>query len=35
MNELSNHDHSRFMTRTNHRVGRTADMWDHRQQMRE
>jgi alpha-glucosidase len=24
MNELSNHDHSRFMTRTNHRVGRTA-----------
>lgn len=22
MNELSNHDHSRFMTRTNHRVGR-------------
>lgn len=26
MNELSNHDHSRFMTRTNHRVGRTANM---------
>lgn len=24
MNELSNHDHSRFMTRTNHRVGRIA-----------
>lgn len=24
MNELSNHDHSRFLTRTNHRVGRTA-----------
>lgn len=24
MNELSNHDHSRFMTRTNHRVGRVA-----------
>ncbi len=24
MNELSNHDHSRFMTRTNHEVGRTA-----------
>lgn len=24
MNELSNHDHSRFMTRTNHIVGRTA-----------
>ncbi len=23
MNELSNHDHSRFMTRTNHKVGRT------------
>lgn len=26
MNELSNHDHSRFLTRTNHRVGRTANM---------
>ena len=26
MNELSNHDHSRFMTRTNHRVGRTASV---------
>lgn len=24
MNELSNHDHSRFLTRTNHEVGRTA-----------
>ncbi len=24
MNELSNHDHSRFLTRTNHHVGRTA-----------
>lgn len=24
MNELSNHDHSRFMTRTNHRAGRVA-----------
>lgn len=23
MNELSNHDHSRFLTRTNHKVGRT------------
>ena len=29
MNELSNHDHSRFMTRTNRRVGRlrTAGSW--------
>ncbi len=26
MNELSNHDHSRFLTRTNHKVGRTATM---------
>lgn len=26
MNELSNHDHSRFLTRTNHKVGRTAYM---------
>ena len=26
MNELSNHDHSRFMTRTNRTVGRLADM---------
>ena len=25
MNELSNHDHSRFLTRTNHIVGRVAD----------
>ena len=25
MNELSNHDHSRFLTRTNRTVGRTAD----------
>ena len=25
MNELSNHDHSRFMTRTNRRVGRLAE----------
>lgn len=24
MNELSNHDHSRFLTRTNHKVGRTS-----------
>ena len=26
MNELSNHDHSRFLTRTNHRVGRLASV---------
>lgn len=26
MNELSNHDHSRFLTRTNHTVGRTATL---------
>jgi len=26
MNELSNHDHSRFLTRTNHRVGRVANL---------
>ena len=26
MNELSNHDHSRFMTRTNHKVGRIGTM---------
>ncbi|MGN0165626.1 MAG: glycoside hydrolase family 13 protein [Lachnospiraceae bacterium] len=26
MNELSNHDHSRFLTRTNHVVGRTSTM---------
>lgn len=26
MNELSNHDHSRFLTRTNHKVGRIATL---------
>lgn len=26
MNELSNHDHSRFLTRTNHKVGRIAEL---------
>lgn len=26
MNELSNHDHSRFLTRTNHRVGRIGHL---------
>jgi len=26
MNELSNHDHSRFLTRTNHKVGRTTTL---------
>lgn len=26
MNELSNHDHSRFLTRTNHKVGRSKDL---------
>ena len=26
MNELSNHDHSRFLTRTNHIVGRVAQL---------
>ena len=26
MNELSNHDHSRFLTRTNHRVGRNSTL---------
>ncbi len=26
MNELSNHDHSRFLTRTNHMVGRTSTL---------
>ena len=31
MNELSNHDHSRFLTRTNHRVGRVAGVSDFRQ----
>ena len=29
MNELSNHDHSRFLTRTNHIVGRPS-MWGHK-----
>ncbi|MCL2864519.1 MAG: glycoside hydrolase family 13 protein [Lachnospiraceae bacterium] len=29
MNELSNHDHSRFLTRTNHKVGR-VDYWGHK-----
>ena len=29
MNELSNHDHSRFLTRTNRRVGRVASMGTH------
>lgn len=26
MNQLSNHDHSRFLTRTNHKVGRTGTL---------
>lgn len=26
MNELSNHDHSRFLTRTNHKVGRVSSL---------
>lgn len=26
MNQLSNHDHSRFLTRTNHKVGRVKDL---------
>ena len=26
MNELSNHDHSRFLTRTNHKVGRVSNL---------
>ena len=26
MNQLSNHDHSRFLTRTNHKVGRVAEL---------
>lgn len=26
MNQLSNHDHSRFLTRTNHKVGRVEDL---------
>ncbi len=29
MNELSNHDHSRFLTRTNKKVGRTASLGPH------
>ncbi len=29
MNELSNHDHSRFLTRTNHKVGRTNTLGSH------
>lgn len=29
MNELSNHDHSRFLTRTNHKVGRAANLSAH------
>ncbi|MCM1058494.1 MAG: glycoside hydrolase family 13 protein [Firmicutes bacterium] len=29
MNELSNHDHSRFLTRTNHKVGRTDSAGPH------
>ena len=29
MNELSNHDHSRFLTRTNHKVGRTNTLGPH------
>ncbi len=29
MNELSNHDHSRFLTRTNRRVGRTNTLGPH------
>ncbi|MBR6222619.1 MAG: glycoside hydrolase family 13 protein [Lachnospiraceae bacterium] len=29
MNELSNHDHSRFLTRTNRRVGRTHTLGPH------
>lgn len=29
MNELSNHDHSRFLTRTNGRVGRVATLGSH------
>lgn len=29
MNELSNHDHSRFMTRTNHKVGRIGTHGPH------
>lgn len=29
MNELSNHDHSRFLTRTNRKVGRVANLGSH------
>ncbi len=29
MNELSNHDHSRFLTRTNHKVGRINTLGSH------
>lgn len=29
MNELSNHDHSRFLTRTNHKVGRVGTLGSH------
>lgn len=29
MNELSNHDHSRFLTRTNHKVGRVGTLGAH------
>ncbi|MCR5720502.1 MAG: alpha-glycosidase, partial [Lachnospiraceae bacterium] len=29
MNELSNHDHSRFMTRTSHKVGRVGTLGSH------
>lgn len=29
MNELSNHDHSRFLTRTNHKVGRMHTLGSH------
>lgn len=29
MNELSNHDHSRFLTRTNHKVGRVDRLGSH------
>ncbi len=29
MNQLSNHDHSRFLTRTNHKVGRASNLGRH------
>ena len=32
MNELSNHDHSRFLTRTNHNVGTCGPSWQRRRQ---